>query len=171
MVLEAVAGGVVAALTGGITGALLLGKAIGATWGDSAEGEIVMGLACGVSGIAAGLIGGVAGVLLAYRSDAGARRRFWFALLASFFGLLLVVPRWMIAADRLVPNVPQRYVYFQASVLPLVCGAAGQLLGLLNDDQATRGQPAHKRRRLVSICLLLALLATATLPFLVCRTR
>jgi hypothetical protein len=176
MVLETVGGGLVAAITGGLIG-VLLGKAIGGTSFDSAEGEIVLGLMGGVAGAAAGLIGGVAGVLHAYHSDSGARRRFWFTVLASFFSVLLLVPRWENTAGRLLRAHPGQYYYrkcclnFPAGVLPLISGVVGYLLGLLNDDPATRSQPAHKRKRLVAVYLLLVLLAAATLLFFVCRTR
>lgn len=173
---EAALGGVVAAITGGLIGARL-GHAIGGTWSDSAEGQIVMGMMCGVVGIAAGLVGGVAGVLRAYRSDVGARRRFWFTVLASLFGVLLVVPLWTSAAGSLMRGQAWQYYYrkccidFPAGVLPLICGMLGYLLGLRSNDPASRNRPAYRRRRLVAGFVLLAVLASATLPFIVCGTR
>jgi hypothetical protein len=182
VVLETAGGGVVAAITGGHIG-LLVARAIGGSWSDAAEGEIVkitLGIVVytlyGAAGATAGMMGGVAGVLHAYRSDIGARRRFWFTVLAALFGALL----WFLLKDLFALQLFQHSGhYYQdvsrisavASVFPLMCGMVGYLLGLLSDDPATRGHPAHKRRRLVSVCLLLALLATATLPFLVCGTR
>ncbi len=165
-IMEAVVGGVVIALTGGLVGLLVAGL-----WApDTSDMSRYVAYPCAVLGLALGVPFGIGAGKRAFRSGVGAHPRFWFPVFALCLGAVVSVYGWSFVAPLLSQQPDPAWqdyclkVFPQfALVFPFVCGLIGFLISL----RLKKGFTGW----FVTGCLLLVLGAASALPSEIARAR
>ena len=165
-IMEAVVGGVVIALTGGLVGLLVAG--LWAT--DTSDMSRYIAYPCAVLGLALGVPFGIGAGKRAFRSGIGAHARVMFPVFALCLGAVVSLYAWSFVAPLLSqqPDPAWQDYYLRvfpqfALVFPFVCGLIGFLISL----RVKRGFTGW----FVTGCLLLVLAAASALPSEIARAR